>query len=289
MSELPLEAQAAPAPPAPPKAGRDLKAAIAVGLALAALVVGTVLMDKRAFMVVLVVAIAVGAWELRQALAQRGLVAPLVPLLVGAVAMPVSAFVDGPEALVLTYGWVITGMTLWRMADGLDGAVRDVSAGALIALYPCLLGGFASMLLAAPDGERRLLVFILVTVFSDIGGYAVGVLIGRTPMAPTISPKKSWEGFAGSVLFCAVVGAVSLPALLDGPWWAGALLGAMAASTATVGDLIESSIKRDLGIKDMSHLLPGHGGLMDRLDSLIVTVAPVWAVLLWIVPPASAS
>ncbi len=289
MSELPLEAQAAPAPPAPPKAGRDLKAAIAVGLALAALVVGTVLMDKRAFMVVLVVAIVVGAWELRQALAQRGLVAPLVPLLVGAIAMPVSAFVDGPEALVLTYGWVITGMTLWRMADGLDGAVRDVSAGALIALYPCLLGGFASMLLAAPDGERRLLVFILVTVFSDIGGNAVGVLIGRTPMAPTISPKKSWEGFAGSVLFCAVVGAVSLPALLDGPWWAGALLGAMAASTATVGDLIESSIKRDLGIKDMSHLLPGHGGLMDRLDSLIVTVAPVWAVLLWIVPPASAS
>ena len=280
MSELPLEAQAAPAPPAPPKAGRDLKAAIAVGLALAALVVGTVLMDKRAFMVVLVVAIAVGAWELRQALAQRGLVAPLVPLLVGAVAMPVSAFVDGPEALVLTYGWVITGMTLWRMADGLDGAVRDVSAGALIALYPCLLGGFASMLLAAPDGERRLLVFILVTVFSDIGG---------TPMAPTISPKKSWEGFAGSVLVSAVVGAISLPALLDGPWWAGALLGAMAASTATVGDLIESSIKRDLGIKDMSELLPGHGGLMDRLDSLIVTVAPVWAVLLWIVPPASAS
>ena len=130
MSELPLEAQAAPAPPAPPKAGRDLKAAIAVGLALAALVVGTVLMDKRAFMVVLVVAIAVGAWELRQALAQRGLVAPLVPLLVGAIAMPVSAFVDGPEALVLTYGWVITGMTLWRMADGLDEddmAVTDVT------------------------------------------------------------------------------------------------------------------------------------------------------------------
>mgnify|MGYP003503955898 CR=1 FL=1 len=146
-----------------------------------------------------------------------------------------------------------------------------------------------------PDGPQRVVSQErfdhdpLAVLLVRRGGYAVGVLIGRTPMAPTISPKKSWEGFAGSVLFCAVVGAVSLPALLDGPWWAGALLGAMAASTATVGDLIESSIKRDLGIKDMSHLLPGHGGLMDRLDSLIVTVAPVWAVLLWIVPPASAS
>ena len=125
---------------------------------------------------------------------------------------------------------------------------------------------------------------MLVTVFSDIGGYAVGVRLGKHPMAPSLSPKKSWEGFAGSVLTCAVVGALALPLLLDGLWWAGALLGVVAAGAATLGDLIESSIKRDLGIKDMGTLLPGHGGLMDRLDSLVLVAPVAWVLLLWFVP-----
>ena len=127
-------------------------------------------------------------------------------------------------------------------------------------------------------------MFILVTVFSDIGGYAVGVVFGKHPMAPSLSPKKSWEGFAGSVATCAAVGAISLPLLLGGLWWAGAVLGVAAAAGATLGDLIESSIKRDLGIKDMGALLPGHGGLMDRLDSLVVVAPIAWALLLWFVP-----
>jgi phosphatidate cytidylyltransferase len=110
------------------------------------------------------------------------------------------------------------------------------------------------------------------------------VVFGKHPMAPSLSPKKSWEGFAGSVGTCAVVGAVSLPLLLGGAWWAGALLGAVAAGAATTGDLIESSIKRDLGIKDMGTLLPGHGGLMDRLDSLVVVAPVAWALLLFFVP-----
>jgi phosphatidate cytidylyltransferase len=148
------------------------------------------------------------------------------------------------------------------------------------------LAGFAALMLAAPDGRQRIVVFILVTVFSDIGGYAVGVKFGKHPMAPSLSPKKSWEGFAGSVLSCALVGAISLPLLLDGPWWAGVLLGVVAAAAATLGDLIESSIKRDLGIKDMSTILPGHGGLMDRLDSLVVVAPVAWALLLLFVPVA---
>jgi len=127
-------------------------------------------------------------------------------------------------------------------------------------------------------------VFILVTAFSDIGGYAVGVVFGRHPMAPSLSPKKSWEGFAGSVGACAAVGAISLPLLLGGQWWQGAVLGVAAAAGATLGDLIESSIKRDLGIKDMGALLPGHGGLMDRLDSLVIVAPVAWALLLWFVP-----
>ena len=231
------------------------------------------------------VAVSYGAWELRRAIATRGMVVPLVPLLLGAVGMLVSAYLRGAEALVVTFGLTIVGLLVWRVADGLAGAARDLSASALVAFYPIFLGGFASMMLAAPgDGRQRIVVFILVTVFSDIGGYAVGVMFGRHPMAPSLSPKKSWEGFAGSVGTCAAVGAISLPLVLGGQWWQGALLGVAAASGATLGDLIESSIKRDLGIKDMGALLPGHGGLMDRLDSLVIVAPVAWALLLWFVP-----
>jgi phosphatidate cytidylyltransferase len=270
--------------PATPKAGRDLRAAVGVGLLLAGLVVGTLVISPGAFLAVVVVAVSYGAWELRRAIATRGMVVPLVPLLLGAVGMLVSAYLRGAEALVVTFGLTIVGLLVWRVADGLAGAARDLSASALVAFYPIFLGGFASMMLAAPDGRQRIVVFILVTVFSDIGGYAVGVKLGRHPMAPTLSPKKSWEGFAGSVVTCAVVGAIALPLLLDGLWWAGAVLGVAAASGATLGDLIESSIKRDLGIKDMGALLPGHGGLMDRLDSLVVVAPIAWALLMWFVP-----
>jgi phosphatidate cytidylyltransferase len=280
------EARAADAPATTPpqKAGRDLRAAVGVGLLLGGLVIGTLVIDARAFLAVVVVAVSYGAWELRRAIATRGMVVPLVPLLLGAVGMLVSAYLRGAEALVVTFGLTIVGLLVWRVADGLAGAARDLSASALVVFYPIFLGGFASMMLAAPDGRQRIVVFILVTVFSDIGGYAVGVMFGKHPMAPSLSPKKSWEGFAGSVFTCAAVGAVSLPVLLGGLWWAGAVLGAVAAAGATLGDLIESSIKRDLGIKDMGALLPGHGGLMDRLDSLVVVAPIAWALLIWFVP-----
>ncbi len=274
----------ASAEPQPPKAGRNLPAAVGVGLVLAGVVIGTLVYDARAFLAVVVVAVAYGAWELRRAIATKGAVVPLVPLLLGTVGMLVSAYLRGAEALVVTFGLTIIGLLVWRVADGVAGAARDLSASALVTFYPVFLAGFASLMLAAPDGRERIVVFILVTVFSDIGGYAVGVLFGRHPMAPTLSPKKSWEGFGGSVGTCAVVGAVSLPLLLGGVWWAGALLGAVAAGAATLGDLIESSIKRDLGIKDMGTLLPGHGGMMDRLDSLVIVAPVAWALLLWFVP-----
>ena len=187
-----------------------------MGLLLGGLVVGTLVIDARAFLAVVVVAVCYGAWELRRAIATRGMVVPLVPLLLGAVGMLVSAYLRGAEALVVTFGLTIVGLLVWRVADGLAGAARDLSASALVVFYPIFLGGFASMMLAAPDGRQRIVVFILVTVFSDIGGYAVGVLFGKHPMAPSLSPKKSWEGFAGSVFTCAAVGAISLPVLLGG-------------------------------------------------------------------------
>ena len=278
------DAPDAPAAPATPKAGRDLRAAVGVGLLLAGLVIGTLIVDARAFLVVVIAAICVGAWELRRAIATKGITIPLVPLLLGVAGMLVSAYARGAEALVVTFGLTIIGILIWRVADGVAGAARDLSASALVTFYPVFLAGFAALMLAAPDGRQRIVVFILVTVFSDIGGYAVGVKFGKHPMAPSLSPKKSWEGFAGSVLSCALVGAISLPLLLDGVWWAGAMLGVVAAAAATLGDLIESSIKRDLGIKDMSTILPGHGGLMDRLDSLVVVAPVAWALLLLFVP-----
>ncbi|WP_082569678.1 phosphatidate cytidylyltransferase [Knoellia sp. Soil729] len=267
-----------------PKAGRNLPAAIGVGVGLAVLVIASLAFRRDAFLLVLVGAMGVGAWEMRRALRQAGLDVPLVPVVLGAVSMVLAAFYRGPEALVLTFGLTCVGILIWRVADGLEGAIGDIGGAFLVALYPCFLGGFAALLLAPDDGHLRIVFFILVTVASDIGGYAFGVFLGKHPMAPSLSPKKSWEGFAGSAFTCAVVGALALALLLDGTWWMGLVIGVVVAAAATVGDLIESSIKRDLGVKDMGTLLPGHGGLMDRLDSLVVCIPVVWALLLWAHP-----
>ncbi len=270
----------------PSRAGRNLPAAIGVGLGLGALIIGSLVLRKELMLGIVVVAIAVGVWELRRALAQVSINVPLVPSLVGSVSMLVSAYVGGGEALVVTVGLTCVGVLLWRIADGVLDAVRDVAGGFFVAVYPSFLAGFAALMLAAPDdGARRVFVFLLVAVLSDVGGYAFGVLFGKHPMAPSVSPKKSWEGFAGSVVACVIGGAIVVVLVLDGPWWGGALLGASAAVAATVGDLTESTIKRDLGIKDMGTLLPGHGGIMDRLDSVLLVAPVAWALLAWVVPP----
>ena len=268
----------------PSRAGRNLPAAIAVGVGLGVLIVGSLLLRKELMLVVIVAAVGVGVWELRRALVQVSIAVPLVPSLVGSVSMIVSAYVGGGEALIVTLGLTCVGILLWRVADGVLDAVRDLAGGFFVAVYPSFLAGFAALMLAPDDGARRIVVFILVTVLSDVGGYVFGVLFGQHPMAPSVSPKKSWEGFGGSVLTCVAGGAVAVVLLLDGPWWGGALLGACVAVAATVGDLTESTVKRDLGIKDMSTILPGHGGIMDRLDSLLLVAPVAWALLAWVVP-----
>ncbi|KAB7746033.1 phosphatidate cytidylyltransferase [Nostocoides sp. F2B08] len=275
------------APAAPSKAGRDLKAAIGIGVLLAVVALGSLLFVKELFLVLVLLVMAVGVWELSRALQSVQVRVPIVPVLIGGAAMIVVAYYRGAEAQLIALGLTVVGVLLWRVADGVTGALRDVSAGAFTALYPCFLGAFVALLLAAPDGHLRVIFFILVTVFSDIGGYAVGVLVGKHPMAPSISPKKSWEGFAGSVLTCALIGSVAMWQFWpEATWWHGTLIGAAAAALATVGDFIESSIKRDLGIKDMSSLLPGHGGVMDRIDSLVMTAPLLWLTLAFAVPIA---
>jgi phosphatidate cytidylyltransferase len=271
-----------PAPKAS-RAGRDLPAAIGVGVGLVGLVAASLLLFKHAFVVIVVVAMALGIDELRKALATADIAVPAVPVQVGAVAMLLSAYLVGADAMVVAVALTVLLTALWRLRAGAPGYVRDVTAGVFAAIYVPFLACFVLLMLSADNGHWQVATFILVTISSDIGGYASGVLLGRHPMAPTISPKKSWEGFAGSAVTCAVVGWVTVVYLLDGAWWAGVLLGAITVVTATLGDLTESVIKRDLGIKDMSQLLPGHGGLMDRLDSLLATVPFAWMIMHFVV------
>lgn len=267
------------------RAGRNLPAAIGVGVGLGALILVSLFVRKEIFLLVAGAASAVGVWELRDALAHRGIRVALVPTLGGSLAMVAAAYYRGGQGLTVCFGLTCVAVLLWRVTEGVTegvadgGAVRDITGGVFVVAYVPLLASFTTLLLAAHDGPQRIVVVVLLTVCSDVGGYAVGVLAGRHPMSPSISPKKSWEGFAGSVLVCTVGGAVTVGLLLHGRWWAGALTGVAAAVAATTGDLTESTLKRDLGIKDMGDLLPGHGGLMDRLDSLLLVAPVVWALL----------
>ncbi|MFC6017387.1 phosphatidate cytidylyltransferase [Plantactinospora solaniradicis] len=267
-------------PAASGRAGRNLPAAIGVGLGLGAAIVVPLFLFRPAFLAVVAIAVSIGIWEMTQAVRPSGVRPPLVPLIAGGLLMVGLAWWAGPDALSLGLLVTVLATLVWRLGDGPAGYQRDMTAATLIAVYVPFLGGFAALLAAAPDdGDLRVLVTLAAVVLSDTGGYAAGVAFGKHPMAPSVSPKKSWEGFAGSVVAAAVGSAVLLGILLDvEPWW-GALFGVAVSVAAVLGDLGESMIKRDLGVKDMSNLLPGHGGLMDRLDSVLFAVPTAYLLL----------
>jgi phosphatidate cytidylyltransferase len=266
-------------PPPRSRAGRNLPAAIGVGAGLGLLILGTLFSYRPSFVILVVVAILLGAYEMVVAISTVEARPPMVPLLVGAAAMDVAAWFRGADGLVGALLLTVLGIAIWRLADGAAGYLRDIASGNFIALYVPFLAGFAILLAHPDDGAARVVLFILAVVCSDTGGYITGVFIGRHPMAPTVSPKKSWEGFVGSVLAAGACGVLIMVLAFHHPWWQGALFGFAVAVTATLGDLGESMIKRDLGLKDMGRLLPGHGGIMDRLDSLL-PCAPVAYLLL---------
>ncbi|MBB3678394.1 phosphatidate cytidylyltransferase [Modestobacter versicolor] len=272
------------APRATGRAGRDMASAIGVGLGLAAVVVATLLVWRPAFLLVVTIAVLISIVELTGALERGGHRPPRAPVLVGAVAMMALAWSRGPSGLVVAFLLTVFAVLLWRLGDGPVGYLRDASAAVFVALYVPLLAGFAVLLLVPDDGVARVLAFIATVVCSDVGGFAAGVLFGKHPLARSISPKKSWEGFAGSVLACVLIGTLLVTLTFHGPWWGGVLYGVAIAFTATLGDLGESLIKRDLGIKDMGNLLPGHGGLMDRMDSLLPSAAVAYLVLSAVAP-----
>ncbi|WP_231618822.1 phosphatidate cytidylyltransferase [Nonomuraea sp. SBT364] len=261
------------------RTGRNLPAAIAVGLGLGALVIVSLYTVKELFLLVVAGAVGVGVVELVRAFATRGIQVPAVPVVAAVAAMQAGAYWGGGVWLLGTFVVFAFVLLIWRMfSAGSEGFVRDATASVFTLFYPPLLAGFVALLLAPDDGAHRVVVFVAVTVASDVGGYVAGVLFGRHQLSP-ISPKKTWEGLAGSVVACTAVGAWLVTWLLGGEPWQGAIIGVLAAVLATVGDLIESMIKRDLGLKDLGTILPGHGGLMDRLDSLVTTLVPVWLLL----------
>lgn len=259
------------------RAGRNLPAAIASGVALGAVVLISLFTVKWLFGIVVIAAITIAVREFVEAFAGRDIRVARTPLYASAILLPIVAYVWGTTAELVVFGATIITILIWRIRRGTDGYVRDVTASAFVAAYLPFMAGFLMLTLAANNGPQRVIVFILLTISNDIGGYTAGVLFGRHPIAAHISPKKSWEGFAGSLLVQCVVGALAFAYLLDAPWWQGVVAGAVMTVTATGGDFAESAIKRDLGIKDMGSFLPGHGGMMDRLDSLIPNAFVSWA------------
>ena len=253
---------------------------MAVGIALGGGALLTLFTVKFTFLIYMGAVVLMALLELSRALRVRDIRLPLVPLVAGGAAMLALAYLRGERPLVAALAITAIVVLGWRLSGGSDGYLRDTTASFFTLLYLLLPAAFVGLMLAPPDGSRRTVVFLILVVCSDVGGYLVGVLLGRHPMVPRISPKKTWEGFGGSVLACLAAGAITMTALLHGAWWQGLIVGAAAALAAIVGDLAESMIKRDLQIKDMGTILPGHGGILDRLDSLLITAPVVWLLLL---------
>ena len=266
------------------KAGRNLPAAIAVSLLLGGIVIATLIFAPRGWVVILSVAMAVATHEVVKRLREAGYSIPLIPLLLGGQAIIWLTWPFGAAGALGGYGGTVLVCLIWRLlSQGLDSQpvnyLRDVAVTIFLATWIPLFASFAALLVYPEDGWARVLTFMLAVVFSDIGGYAAGVLFGKHRMVPAISPKKSWEGLAGSLVCGTTAAVLAVTFLMHKPWWVGLPLGLMLVITATAGDLVESQFKRDLGIKDMGTLLPGHGGLMDRIDGALPSAVATWIVL----------
>jgi phosphatidate cytidylyltransferase len=261
------------------RAGRDLRAAIAVGVSIGAVLVATLLFVPHLWVAYCAGATLLASHEVVRRLREAGYVIPLIPLLLGGqVTVGLTWWFHAVGALAGFGGMVVVCM-IWRLFMHEGNYLRDASATVFLAAWVPLFASFAALLVYGHNGAGRVFCMMIAVVASDTGGYAVGALFGKHPMVPAISPNKSWEGFAGS-LVCGITATILTTTFLVGKqWWIGALLGVLFVLTTTLGDLVESQVKRDLGIKDMGRLLPGHGGLMDRLDGVLPSSVAAWTVL----------
>lgn len=267
-------------PKKPRGAGRNLLLATVVGAAMLAAFGLSLFLYKPLFAVVGAALVAACLIEFRHAIrnTDRHLGMPIV--VVGGIGIFICAWQMGLEAMLTATFLTTAAALLWQLVGPYRGeeALQNVILSSFTIAYIPFLGSFVA-LLAVECGAPATAVFVLtVTLGSDTGGYFFGRFLGRHHMTPTISPNKTWEGFAGSV-FMAVVIATAGTFWIGIPWFYGIILGVLMAVVGTLGDLSESLMKRELGIKDMGHLVPGHGGLLDRMDSILMTAPVAYLVL----------
>ncbi len=270
------------------RTGRPLAIAITVGLLLGLFLVLSLVVFKELFMLFAGLLIVFATYELATALRSAGRDIPRIPTVFAAVAVvPLTFyFLDAGHWFATLAG--IALVSLWRIAEVMRPSarvpfrelVKDLGAGVFTMAYVGFLASFTVLLTARDGGEWWTLAFLIVVVSIDTGAYASGLAFGKHKMAPVISPKKTWEGFAGSVLAAVIAGVLLALFMIGQPWWVGIILGATMVVTATGGDLAESLVKRDLGIKDISSFLPGHGGVLDRIDSTLPSAAAAYVLFL---------
>lgn len=271
-ADIPAELLIGTPEPKKSRAGRNLPAAIGVGVLLLGVVLVGLLWFHPLLVIALIALSCIGCWEVARATTHAKTAVPQLPLYLSSILLPASAIWGGVEALGFSYIACILIALLFRLMDGAKGAVASVMSSVFIISWVPLLLSFALLILDSVNGQWLIATLLLLAVANDTFGYIVGVLIGKHPMAPKISPKKSWEGFAGSMLGSMAIGACAMHFWMDMPWWTGVILAFFTTIAATTGDFSESMVKRELGIKDMSNLLPGHGGIMDRLDSVLFVI-----------------
>ena len=261
------------------KAGRKLLPSILVSLTLIALVWSTLAYARVIFAALIAIAVSLGIREIARAFAAAGTHISMRSLIVATFGLTYAAWSAGVGGLAVATAIALPVLLIFRLRKGPQDFVKSATATTLALIYLPFLAGFLVLLARPDDGLARVMTFVVLVGCNDTFGYLVGVLIGRHPLVPTISPKKSWEGLVGSIIFTALGGALSFYYILDLDWWIGALVALMIVFTATSGDLIESAMKRDLSLKDMGSLLPGHGGMLDRLDSVLLSAPALYLAL----------
>ncbi|MEY3677178.1 MAG: hypothetical protein RL351_405 [Actinomycetota bacterium] len=264
----------------PATGGRSLSKSVAVGVLLGAVFLLSVLIYKELFMVLAAAAAGAGAWELSSALRLKGWYVPRIPAVVGSVLIMPAAFYGGAQLQWLMSLAIVAALILWRTVhllweareaprQALAHTLRDYAASAFVVIYLPLMTSFTMLLLRRPDGAAWVITFVVTVALIDTAGYLIGRKLGKHKLAPGVSPKKTWEGLVASISAGIISAVIFTQVFWDFQWWVGILLAAVLLLAAVFGDLAESLIKRDLGVKDMSSLLPGHGGIMDRLDSIL--------------------
>jgi len=261
------------------KAGRKLLPSIGVGLSLLGLIWFSLSLYKQLFLVVLTIAVVLGIREITRACNSRSIAISFPSLSIAAVALLGAAWIDGIAGLAIATAISFPILLIRLLLNGPENFVAKATATTFALLYLPFLAGFLILLAIPSTGFQRVMTFVVLVGCNDTFGYIVGVLLGKHPLVPTISPKKTWEGLAGSVVFTIIGGCLAFYYIMDMEWWLGIIVGLMIVFTATCGDLIESAMKRDLSLKDMGTLLPGHGGMLDRLDSVVLSAPAMWLAL----------